>query len=316
MGKCIFELSKNGEFMNKYIRFLKDSKYRFNILDKLGFYRSWSDEKYLKKCYKLRLGRPLDLSNPKTFNEKLQWLKLYNRQSIYTNMVDKYSVKKIVADKIGEEYIIPTLGVWNSFDEIDFDTLPEQFVLKCTHDSGGLAICRDKSKFDVDSAKQKIEKSLNRNYYYYGREWPYKDVKPRIIAEKYMEDKSSDVLNVYKIFTFDGEPKIIQAIQGDKTASETIDYFDTEWNFLNMRQNFPNSTTHLHKPETLPKMLELARVLAKGVAPFLRVDFYEINGEVYFSEFTFYSDSGMARFDPEEWDLRLGEMIKLPTKDV
>lgn len=274
------------------------------------------DKLYLKIHYCIRMKQKLNLKNPQTFNEKLQWLKLYDRKPIYTTMVDKHEVKKYVADIIGEEYIIPTLGVWDSFDEIDFDALPDQFVLKCTHDSGGLVICKDKSQLNKGSARRKIEKSLKRNYYYNTREWPYKDVKPRIIAEQYMQDSNhpeQESLLVYKIMTFDGEPKIIQTIQNDKTQNETIDYFDEQWNLLDLRQNYPNSKIPLQRPETLEQMLDLARRMSEG-HPFLRVDFYEIEGKVYFSEYTFFSDAGMAIFTPEEWDTKLGEWITLPRK--
>ena len=258
----------------------------------------------------------MDLDNPQTFNEKLQWLKLYNRKPIYTTMVDKYEVKKYVADIIGEEYIIPTLGVWEKFEDIDFGELPNEFVLKTTHDSGGLIICRDKTSLDIKKVQKRIERSLTRNYYWYGREWPYKDVKPRIIAEKFMKDENFDVLNVYKIFNFNGKPKLIQVIQGDKTKSETIDYFDTEWNLLKLRQNYPNSASPLPKPQNLSLMLSLAkRLTEKETPPFLRTDFYEINGEVYFSEFTFFSDSGFAKFNPPEWDDKLGKILVLPDND-
>ena len=271
------------------------------------------DKVYISLKYRMRIGKFPNLKNPKTFNEKLQWLKLYNRKPEYTTMVDKYEVKKYVADLIGEEYIIPTLGVWDSFDDIDFDALPDQFVLKCTHDSGGLVICRDKSKLDKEAAKKKIEACLKTNYYWQGREWPYKNVKPRIIAEEYVADPANpgqSSLWVYKIMTFGGKPKIIQAIQGDKTSSETIDYFDTAWNLLEIRQNFPNSEQPLEKPQSLDRMLSLAEHMS-GEQPFLRVDFYEVNGSPIFSEFTFFSDSGMAAFHPEEWDKKLGDMIKL-----
>ena len=297
--------------MNKYLRFLVDKKFRFGYMAAKGFYHSMPDEKLIKKKFKLAFGRELDLANPKTFNEKLQWLKLYNRKPIYTTMVDKYEVKKLVADIIGDEHIIPTLGVWESFDEIDFDSLPDQFVLKCTHDSGGLVICRDKGKLDLIAAKKKIVRSLKRNYFWQSREWPYKDVKPRIIAEKFMSDDVHDSLIVYKIFNFGGEPKIIQVIQDDKTPKESIDYFDTDWNLLDLRQNFPNSTVHLPKPQKLDVMLEFSRKLSKDAAPFIRTDFYEINGEIYFSEFTFFSDSGFAKFTPGEWDERLGNWINI-----
>ena len=174
--------------MKRVLRVLKEPKRILFYLESKGFFNFLSDEKYLKFFYKLNMGKKLNLENPKTFNEKLQWLKLYDRKDIYTTMVDKYEVKRYVTDLIGEEYIVKNFGVWDSFDEIDFDKLPNQFVLKCTHDSGGLVICRDKSKLDIEKAKQKINKSLNRNYFYNGREWPYKNVKPRIIAEEYLEN--------------------------------------------------------------------------------------------------------------------------------
>ena len=269
-----------------------------------------NDEQYLKALYYGTFGKKLDLKNPKTFNEKLQWLKLYDRSSLHTKLVDKYEVKDYVSSLIGNEYIIPTLGVWNNFDEIDFGLLPDQFVLKCTHDSGGLVICHDKSRLDVNKTRRKFERNLKRNYYWSGREWPYKNVKPRIIAEKYMEDESSANLPVYKIFNFMGRPELIQSIQDDKTINETIDYFDINWNHLNLKQNFPNSKQPLKKPKKLKEMLRLAQVLSEGF-PFVRTDFYSINDDIFFSEYTFYSDSGLAKFNPEKWDEKLGEMIKL-----
>ncbi len=268
---------------------------------------------WLSYWFKRKFGRPINWKNPQTFNEKLQWLKVYDRNPLYTTLVDKYEVKKYVAEKIGEQYIIPTLGVWDSFDEIDFDSLPSQFVLKCTHDSGGLIIVRDKTKFDKTAARKMFRIALNRNPYSVTREWPYKNVKPRIIAEQYMEDAKTKILPVYKVFTFDGKPKLIQAIQNDKTKDETIDYFDTNWCRLELRQNFPNSTNPLPCPKKLEQMLTLVKQLAV-VPTFLRVDFYEINGELYFSEFTFFSDSGLKKFHPEKWDRELGDLINLPNK--
>ena len=256
----------------------------------------------------------MDWKNPKTFNQKLQWLKLYDRKPIYTTMVDKYGAKKYVADIIGEEYIIPTLGVWDKFSDIDFDSLPNQFVLKCTHDSGGMCIVRNKSEFDKKQAKKKFKIALNRNPYSVDREWPYKNVKPRIIAEKYMQDGDSKFLPVYKFFCFDGRAKIVQVIQNDKTPDETIDYFDREWNLLELRQNFPNSKMPLKKPECLDKMLEIVDTLAQSKKNFIRVDLYIINGAIYFSEYTFFSDSGTAKFHPSHWDETLGSWITLPTK--
>ena len=267
------------------------------------------DKLYIQLRFLLRLKRLPNLKNPKTFNEKLQWLKLHDRKPEYTRMVDKYEAKAYIAEKLGEEYVIPTLGVWDHFDDIDFDSLPDQFVLKCTHDSGGLVICRDKSKLDMNAARKKIEASLKVNYYWQGREWPYKGVKPRIIAEQYMKDAQFQILPVFKIFNFNGEPKIIQVIQNDKTDDETIDYFDTDWNLLKLKQNYPNSKRPLAKPEKLDEMLLLARKLAMDVSAFLRTDFYQINGKVYFSEFTFFSDSGFAKFQPKDWDYTLGSWI-------
>ena len=302
--------------MNKFIKAIKLLGNPAKLVVRLnscGFARLFSDEFFLKCEYKYSFGKDLNLDEPKTFNEKLQWLKLYNRKPEYTTMVDKYEAKKYVSDMIGEEYIIPTLGVWDRFDDIDFDSLPNQFVLKCTHDSGGLVICKDKASLDIEKAKQKINWSLNRKYFYEHREWPYKNVKPRILAEEYVEDKfhSEQIsLLVYKIMCFDGTPKIIQTIQGDKTPNETIDYFDTEWNLLDMRQNYPNSKKPLERPVSLEKMLLLAKRMSAGHS-FLRVDFYELEGQPYFSEFTFFSDAGLAAFSPEKWDAEMGKWIDM-----
>ncbi len=305
-------------FFQKVIKYIRYPRKIIIWLNEHGFARLFRDKFYLKHLYKDRMGKELNLQNPQTFNEKLQWLKLYDHKPEYTTMVDKYAVKQYVADKIGQKYVISTLGVWDKFENIDFQALPDQFVLKCTHDSGGLVICRDKSKLDLKKVKRKINRSLKRNYFWHGREWPYKNVPRRIIAEKYMENDNQSFesapqksLTVYKVMTFSGVPRIIQTIQNDKLKDESIDYFDTGWNLLDLRQNFPNSQNHLGRPKTLNEMLDLASKMSAGF-PFLRVDFYEVNGETYFSEFTFYSDGGMARFEPNEWDYKLGEWIKLP----
>ena len=268
------------------------------------------DEAFLKLKYRIRLGKRPDLKNPQTFNEKLQWLKLHDRREIYTRMVDKYAVKELVEERIGPEYVIPTLGVWDSFDQIPFDTLPDQFVLKCTHDSGGLVICRDKQTLDKEAARIKIEKSLKRNYYYQNREWPYKNVKPRILAEALISDRDHKDLPVYKIFCFHGVPKLIQMVQNDKQPEESIDYFDGQWNRLDLRQNYPNSRVPMTKPDCLEEMLEIAAKLA-GDREFIRVDLFLSNGNIYFSEYTFYSDAGFSRFHPDSWDAELGRWIQL-----
>ena len=233
------------------------------------------DSIYLKLLYKKRTGKKLDLKKPKTFNEKLQWLKLYNRKPEYAVLVDKYKVKQYVAEKIGDEYIIPTLGVWEKFDDIDFDSLPEQFVLKCTHDSGGLVVCRDKNTLDKNAAKEKIERSLKRNYYWNGREWPYKDVKPRIIAEKYMEDSATQELRDYKFFCFSGEMKVmfIASERYNEKTETRFDFFDRQFQHLDFRNGHPNADIPPAKPEKFEEMCVLAEKLA-GDIPLLRVDFY------------------------------------------
>lgn len=299
--------------MNMKTFFHKGKNWIFWRLQEQGLFNRMSDEAYLKMRYWLSMGKKLNLANPQTFNEKLQWLKLYDRNPEYTRMVDKYEAKKYVADRIGEEYIIPTLGVWERFDEIDFDALPDQFVLKCTHDSGGLVICRDKKTLDKEKARKKIEASLKMNYFYSGREWPYKNVKPRIIAEQYMEDTATAELRDYKIFTFDGVAKalFIATERGSSTEETKFDFFDTEFRHLPFTNGHPNAKVRPAKPETFDEMLRLAEKLSANI-PHLRVDFYEVNGKAYFGELTFAHWSGMMPFEPAEWDETFGTWIKLP----
>lgn len=273
------------------------------------------DKVFLKCAYKLRFGQKLDLKNPVTYSQKLQWLKLYDRNPIYSTMVDKYDAKKFVSDIIGEEYIIPTLAVWDRVEDIDFDSLPEQFVLKCTHDSGGLVICKDKSKLDIKKAKKRINKSLRRNYFYNSREWPYKKLKPRIIAEMYMEDESGYELKDYKFFCFDGEVKALfiatdRGVEGEETK---FDFFDENFNHLPIKNGHDNANREFVRPDGFEKMKELASRLSKGI-PQLRVDFYNINGKIYFGELTFFHWGGLKPFEPEEWDYTFGSYIKLPEK--
>ena len=286
-------------------------------LNRMGVLNVLSDKAYVKLMYKTNFGKKLNLEDPKTYNEKLQWLKLYNRDPKYSRLVDKYEVKDYVAKVIGEEYIISTLGVWEKFDDIDFNSLPNQFVIKCTHDSGGLVICKDKSKFNLDKAKAKIEKSLKTNYYKLGREWPYKNVKPRIIAEEYMEDKETEELRDYKFFAFDGEAKAVfiatdRQIENEETK---FDFFDMEYNHLPFTNGHPNAKVIPKKPANFDKMKELAGKLSKGI-PQARVDFYEVNGKVYFGEITFFHWGGLKPFNPEEWDYTFGSWIKLPERKM
>lgn len=271
-----------------------------------------SDKDYLKLRYKSNFHKNINFDNPKTFNEKLQWLKLYDRNPEYTKMVDKYEAKKYIADIIGEEYIIPTLGVWDKFEDIDFNKLPNQFVLKCTHDSGGVVICKDKSKLNIEKAKKKINKSLKRNYYYSGREWPYKNVKPRIIAETYMENEGEEDLNDYKFMCFNGKVNC-SFVCTERRSKEglKVTFFDLNWTKMPFERHYPSSTENIKKPENYELMIKLAEKLAKNI-PFVRVDFYEIDGKLYFGELTFFPGSGFEEFTPEEWDKKLGDMLELP----
>ncbi len=296
---------------------IKDILKRPQLLFLTLGHREWfnwmDDETYLKLSFRARMGKSLNLKNPQTFSEKLQWLKLYNRQPIYTKLVDKYEVKPIVAKQIGEKYIIPTLGVWDKFDDIDFSELPDQFVLKCTHDSGGLIVVKDKAKLDIDKARTKINRCLAHSFYWGMREWPYKDVKPRIIAEQYMEDTKTGELRDYKFFCFDGEVKAL-FIASDRMAKgeETkFDFFDENYKHLPFTNGHPNADILPEKPVCFEEMKRLAAKLSKGI-PHVRVDFYEVDGKVYFGEMTFFHWSGMTPFVPEEWDYRFGSWIKLP----
>ncbi len=291
------------------------NEHLFNILNSRQFFKWIPDKMFLKFAYKTLVGQKLNLNNPEIFNEKLQWLKLYDRKPIYTTMVDKYDSKEYVASKIGEEHIIPTLGIWNNFNEIDFDSLPKQFVLKCTHDSGGLVICKDKSKLDKMAAKKKIEKCLRRNFYWTGREWPYKEVKPRVIAEKYMEEYPTTNLTDYKIHSFNGIPRVILVCRDRfSELGLTEDFFDQDWTHLDVKmENEPNSKTPIDRPKELEEMLRLAEILSQDI-PFLRTDFYTINGKVYFGELTFYPASGFEKYIPESFARKMGDWTILPEK--
>ena len=274
--------------------------------------RIMPDYLYLKFIFKKYMGKSLDLKNPKTFNEKLQWLKLYDRKEEYTKMVDKYLVKQYVSNKIGNKYIVPTLGVWTKFDDIDFSVLPMQFVLKCTHDSGGLVICKDKSKFDVETAKKKIEKCLSNNFFYMGREWPYKNVVPRIIAEKYLSNGKEELTD-YKVLCFNGTPKLIEVHKGRFTGLHTQDFYDTSWNKTNFEQpEDPMSTEIMEKPVFADEMLELSKKLSIGI-PHVRIDWYFTEGQLYFGEITFYDGSGFCPFVGNQ-DEVIGEWLALPPK--
>lgn len=271
------------------------------------------DSLYLKYKFKRVMGRPLDLKNPKYYNDKLQWLKIHDHNLDYIKLVDKYEVKNIVGRIIGEQYIIPTLGVWNSFDEIDFSDFPDQFVLKCTHDSGGVIICRDKQTFDFDKARKKIIKHLNYNYYWEGREWPYKFIPHRIIAEQYMENIKTGQLDDYKFFCFDGVVDNIMVVRGRADGKPKFYHFDKDWKlcrFNRLTRALPEDF-YEDKPPFIEDMVVIAEKLSKGYTH-VRIDLFEVNGQIYFGEFTLYNQNGMETGFDDYSDGYLGSLIHLP----
>lgn len=275
------------------------------------------DDLYLKMRYRLIMGRPLRLDNPQTFNEKLNWLKIYDRQPFYTSIADKSLVKDYVKKIIGEEHIIPTLGIWDTFDEIDFDTLPNQFVLKSTNGGGGsgVIICRDKQSFDKANAKRKLEKSMATNWDY-GREWVYRGIKPRIIAEQYMKNDDSDYLDDYKFMCFNGEPKLLFMASDRYAKGEKLkfDWYDMDLNHLPFKsKGYENKNKIIEKTPVFDEMKRIAEQLSKDF-PHIRVDLYNINGKVYFGELTFFHDAGFVPIEPEEWDYKIGSWLNLPEK--
>lgn len=275
-----------------------------------------NDERYLKIIFRCFMKQKLDLEHPHTFSEKLQWLKLYNRKPEYTTMVDKYAVKKYVSEQIGEQYVIPTLGVWERVEDIDWECLPHQFVLKTTHAGGGngVVICRDKTTFNREKAIAKLGQSMKKNPYCALREWPYKDVKPRIIAEQYLVDESGVELKDYKFFCFNGEVRLFK-VDFNRQNEHRANYYDTDWNLLPLGEVSypPNTSKVLQRPDNFESMLILASKLSQNI-PFVRVDFYNVRGKVYFGEITFFPTSGMAPFNSKDWDYMLGSWIELPNK--
>ena len=282
-----------------------------NLIKKM--LRLLPDEWYIQLQYFYHFHRFANLKNPQTFNEKLQWLKLHDHNPLYTTLVDKYAVKKWVADKIGEEYIIPTLGVWNKAEDIDFDKLPNQFVLKVNHDSGGLVICRDKSKLDKQAAIAKLSGALKNNGYWYGREWPYKNVKPCILAEKYIEDAETKELWDYKLMCFNGKVRCSFVCTERFTENGLkVTFYDDDWNIMPFERHYPRRKTPMAKPLNYEEMVNLAEKLSKGI-PFVRVDFYSVQGKTYFGELTFYPGSGLEEFVPSEWDKKIGDWLVAKT---
>lgn len=322
--------------MNKYLRFFIDPVFRFSVLSSYGFYDGMDDRLFLKKKFKLSMGRELRLDKPETYNEKLQWLKLYNRRPEQSIMVDKHAVKEYITKIIGPGYVIPTLGVYDRFDDIDFKILPDKFVLKCTHDSGGIVVCRDKETFNIESARKKINNSLNRNYYRIGREWPYKNVSPRIIIEEFIissnnfnDDPTEGVVSTqflqkkyglldYKFMCFDGKVKAVFLDIGviGNCSGHSEEYYrniyDRNWVEMPVKETREHYPMAIMKPKFYDRMVQLAEIISSG-HPHLRVDMYNIDGKILIGELTFYHGSGLTnKFVPEKWDFIFGSWIKLP----
>lgn len=293
------------------IEYIKHPKVLLTSL--LREYGGWiPDKQYLQILYYLKMGKRLNLKNPQTFSEKLQWLKLYNRKPEYIQMVDKYAVKDYVARIIGKEYVIPTIGVWDKPHDIDFDSLPNRFVLKTTHGGGsdGVVICKDKTRFDKDAAIARLKRGMEQNIYKALREWPYKDVTRRIIAEEYLSGDGGELVD-YKFFCFNGAPEYCQVI-GGRNDLMTIDFFDMNWVHQPFHEpkHYPFAKKNIPQPNSFGEMKQLAKQLSDGI-PFIRIDFYEVEGQPQFGELTFFPTSGIGGFKPMGWDLAFGKMIKL-----
>lgn len=299
--------------MKKILRYFTDREYRFVVNAYRGLYNSMDDEEYIKCLFEALLGYKLNLEEPRTFNEKLQWLKLHDRNKELSRYVDKYEVKNYISNLIGEEYVIRTIGVWDTFEDIDFSSFPNQFVIKTTHDSGGVIICKDKLEFNCLEAKKIINLSLKKNYYLQGREWPYKNVRPRIIAEELIIDKKHNDLMDYKLFLFNCRVKYIQ-VDIDRFTNHQRNFYTTEWKYVPFTTKYPtNPNINIEKPANLQEMISIANTIAEdiGKKDFLRVDLYCVENRVYFGEITFYHGSGFEKFYPDEWDSILGSSISI-----
>ena len=295
---------------SKVIRYLTDGDYRFLVNASLGVHKNMPDEAYLRRVFKARMGYELNLQDPATFSEKLQWLKLHDHNPAYHRMADKAEVKGYIGEKLGAEYVIPTLGVYDRFEEIDFDRLPSRFVLKCTHDSGGIVICRDKASFDRQRAKKTINRFLKRDYYTQWREWPYKGLPHRIIAEEYVP--SDGGLTDYKVHCFNGEPRMVLVCR-DRFCDTgmTEDFFTERWEHLALRRpDHPNAPLPPEEPAQLGELLRLSRELSRDI-PFVRIDFYIVGERILFSEITFFPAAGLTPFVPGEWDRAIGDWLRL-----
>lgn len=269
-----------------------------------------SDRLFLAVYYRIIMQESLNLDQPLNFTQKLQWLKLYHKGLVLSRMVDKYEVRKIITEKIGDEFLIPLIGVWDNFNKIDVDNLPEQFVLKTTHDSGNTLLCFNKKDFNFASANERLSKALKINYFYKSREYPYKNAIPRIIAERYMTDGDQKELDDYKFFCFHGDPKFVQITSG-KGWNKKIGFYDMDLQPMPFTIGNKKNPKLETPPQNFVKMIEIAKRLSENLIH-VRIDLYNLDGRIYFGEFTFHHAGGMVHFNPPEWNTKVGEMIKLP----
>lgn len=292
--------------------YLKNPFRLYTVFSSKGWCNWIPDRLHIKLEFRAHLGKWPNLDDPKSYSEKIQWLKLYHRKPEYTKIVDKVQVRDYIAEKIGEEYLIPLLGVWDDPDEIDFDKLPDRFVLKCNHTSGGVVVCKDKSTFDIEEAKKKLRKTLKLDYYRISREWPYKNVPRKILAEEYLEGDETG-LSDYKLLCYNGKHRLTMVTSHRTATGHRATCYDKDWNMMPFEwpDRFPAVKEGHPKPLNLDKMSELADILAAG-EPQMRVDFYNLNGKIYFGELTLYSAAGFERMEPEEWDYIQGSWIDLP----
>ena len=280
---------------------------------KQKYHEFYNDKEFLEKYFEHWMEYKIDFNNPSTFNEKIQWLKLYNHKPEYTRMVDKYEMRQFVEERIGSGYTVPLIGVWESFDDIDFDQLPKQFVLKCNHDSGSIVIVQDKDKFDIEDAKEKINRTLSTNYYWRAREWAYKNVKRKIIAEPYLYDAKQKELLDYRFFCFNGEVKAI-IVDFDHTLNKIgrRNFYNKYWEYMPLSLHYPTAPeTIIEKPKCMEEMIEIAEKLSVSI-PHIRIDFYIIDDRPIIGELTFYHAAGSQKFSPKKWDKIFGDWIDLP----
>lgn len=292
--------------MLDYKKLIKNRELRLQLIKLLSFVPS---APYLKMVYRIKTGEKLHLKNPVGFNEKLNWLKLNHIHPEYTQLVDKLAVRDYIREKIGEDYMFPLLGSWDSFDDIDFDALPDKFVLKCNHDSGSVKLITDKSKMDKAALKAFFERRLAMNAYCLGREYPYKDVPPKMMAEAFMEAPDGGGINDYKFFCFQGKPKLL-FVATDRATDVRFDFFDMDFQHLDIVNIHEQSGKEIQKPSCFDEMKSLAETLSQGME-FVRIDLYEIGGRVYFGEFTFFHGGGFYLFHPAHWEKDLGDLLPL-----